>query len=857
MNRSLSLAVLLAALAPLSFADPEPEGPNYDAIVKDHEHATGLLETFSKVDEKTQVTTHLALVPKDLLGKDCLFAISMSRGPWTGILWNELTVRWEVRGTSLLLVEPATAFRAAEGTPLASSVARTHVERIVATTPILARSGDGGALFDATALFGHQDLAELAEGLGEPNPELARIDSMKTFPDNCEIAADQAFRQGARATPVRVHYSLRRVPETSYRARAADERIGYFTVVARDYAKSPDAKSVFSRLVTRWHLEKADDTLELSPPKQPIVWYIEKTVPFRYRRYIREGILAWNKAFEQIGFVDAVVVRQQVEGGDFDNLDPEDARYNFFRWGTANVGYAFGPSRSNPATGEILNAAVYFDDSVLRYNLGSYRTLSTAHHLRAADPKLAGFLDTNPRWRAVSGFDEPVGSRAPAAPRLPRHHGRCCAYGQGKMHQLAMATLRLGKEGAGELPETFIGQTMVEYVMHEIGHTLGLRHNFKASAWHKLADLTGKNEVKAISASVMDYNALVFPIAEGEAKNYQMREIGPYDAWAIEYGYKPLDEGEEAKGLAEIAAKSSQPGLDYGTDEDSSSIDPDPMIRQWDMGDDHFAFARRAFAHVEKLRPTLVERAVAAGESYASARRAFLTLLHEYSFAVNLTAQYVGGASLNRDHRGTPGARAPIVPIPVERQREALALLGETVFSAKAFDVPPELLAQLAAGRWDHEESDQFDDELFFDLPAVVARIQRRTLFQLFNPYTQKRVAGLPLVTAKGAASLPLSELYATVAASAWAELDTAGPVAIPLTRRTLQRSHLDLMILLAIEDLDLPPDARTLAWNTLSDLTAKIGRRVADASEPVVVAHLRETLARATKAIDASYQHR
>jgi hypothetical protein len=87
-----------------------------------------------------------------------------------------------------------------------------------------------------------------------------------------EIAADQAYRQGPRTTPVRVHYSLRRVPESSYRARAADERIGYFTVVARDYAKAPDAKSVFSRLVTRWHLEKADATLELSPPVQTIVW---------------------------------------------------------------------------------------------------------------------------------------------------------------------------------------------------------------------------------------------------------------------------------------------------------------------------------------------------------------------------------------------------------------------------------------------------------------------------------------------------------------------------------------------------------------------------------------------------------
>jgi hypothetical protein len=167
----------------------------------------------------------------------------------------------------------------------------------------------------------------------------------------------------SRGATINVHYSISAIPQTGYQPRLADDRVGYFLTVVKDWSRKGEDDR-FVRYINRWDLQKADTTAELSPPKKPIIFYLEKTIPFAYRKPIREGIAEWNKAFEKAGFANAIEVRQQE---DKDDWDPEDIRYNTFRWITAGAGFAMGPSRVNPNTGQILDADVIFDADFLQF----------------------------------------------------------------------------------------------------------------------------------------------------------------------------------------------------------------------------------------------------------------------------------------------------------------------------------------------------------------------------------------------------------------------------------------------------------------------------------------------------------
>ena len=172
---------------------------------------------------------------------------------------------------------------------------------------------------------------------------------------------------------VNVHYSISELPRTSYKPRLADDRVGYFLTVLKDFSKKESDDDRFVRYITRWNLEKADPSAEMSTPKEPIIFWLEKTIPFKYRKPIRDGILEWNKAFEKAGFYDAIEVRQQPDDAPW---EPGDIRYNTFRWITAGVGFAMGPSRVNPTTGQILDADIIFDADFLQFWKQEYETFT-------------------------------------------------------------------------------------------------------------------------------------------------------------------------------------------------------------------------------------------------------------------------------------------------------------------------------------------------------------------------------------------------------------------------------------------------------------------------------------------------
>jgi hypothetical protein len=370
----------------------------------------------------------------------------------------------------------------------------------------------------------------------------------------------------------------------------ADQRIGYFTTSYSDYGKY-EGDDTDVRYVNRWHLEKRDPKLKLSPPKQPIVFYIEHTTPVRYRRWVRKGILNWNKAFEQIGIIDAIEVRQQDKTTkQHIDLDPEDVRYNFVRWLNNNVSTAIGPSRANPLTGEILDADIVLTDGWIRVFEDQFSELMPKivmdgmtpetlawfekhpewdPRIRMADPSERDFIrqqlahqaktatQSKTQWELKTRLmgDEPMDG---IAGRQSQVNGACMAaegrgFDVGLMRMtIAMMRAQLDdekeekeKEGDEEtkeeaeedkeqmldgMPESFIGPLLADLVSHEVGHTLGLRHNFKASSVYKLEQMNSEEfkGKKPLAGSVMDYLPTNFRVENGSVQgDYAMIGVGP------------------------------------------------------------------------------------------------------------------------------------------------------------------------------------------------------------------------------------------------------------------------------------------------------------------------------------------
>jgi hypothetical protein len=634
-------------------------------------------------------------------------------------------------------------------------------------------------------------------------------------------------------------------------------------------------------------------------PKKRIVFWIENTVPHEYRAYVREGILEWNKAFAKIGFRDAIEVRQQ-ENEDF---DPEDMNYNTFRWITTGGGFAMGPSRANPLTGELLDADIIFDADMVRYWKQEYKMLSNgAASLDEVPSRMQAIREgwTLPAPGQVPGFPTASWDERPAKKGEGKNeadprsrlwavqNGFCQCAGCMK-YELGLAALALGARGqvksGDKVPEELIGQAIKMVVMHEVGHTLGLRHNFKASTMlpnDKLHDTTITRE-KGMSGSVMDYLPVNLAPKGVKQGDYFTTTIGPYDYWAIEYAYRPLDggtEGELAK-LQDIAKKGALPGLDYGTDEDMFGTS-DPLIHAFDLGSDPMKFAQDRMVLAEELLKDLADKAVDKGEGYQRVRQAFNLLLGQYGDAAYLVSSFVGAEYTHRDHHGDTNGRDTFVPVKAKKQREALKFLQDHVLTDKHFQFPPQLLRRLAADRWWHwgNEMSAFSS-VDYPLHQRVLNIQRIVLNKLLSAGVLTRIQNSSLKTEK---ELPLkmSEIFRSLSDSIWSELPAKGAeVKMPLNgsiiRRNLQREHLKVLtnmvlgprprdsygfdgmfIVLGRSSGPMPPDARSLARMHLREIKNGIDALLKSDKadmEDTVRAHLEECQERISRVLTASMQ--
>ncbi len=927
--RFLAATTLMALLGTHAVAQeaatpPKPDYPPQEKI----------LEGYEKVVTKPNIKSMYTLwtrqkdgqmyaeLPRGFAQKKYFIATTVASGEqYAGLQAGDIYVYWRQYDKHLALLTPEIEYRATDDKEAESSVKRLFTDRVLLEVPIVTMGPGGGPIIDMDAMLVNNPLLSFspsAINYGLTRNGVYSIKTAKAFENNVEIAFEVPDNHGVLKI---LHYSISDIPDsTGYKPRVADSRVGYFTTTYIDLAKYND-RETHVRYINRWHLEKADPKLQLSPPKNPIVFYIEHTTPVRYRRWVREGILSWNKAYEKIGIADAIEVYYQddVTGANMDK-DPEDVNYNFVRWLNNDVGTAIGPSRVHPLTGQILDADIILTDGWIRHYQKQFTESLPKVAMEGFGPDTLAWLADHPNWdprirlappsmrKSISQEIE-IQSSLPYAGhpmsnvdtrllgndefdglvgRSSQVNGMCLAA-EGISFDLAIMRMTFDMLQAQEtpaadeetkaeekkeekkkeepkeqmldgMPESFVGPLVAHLVAHEVGHTLGLRHNFKASSIHTLAEINsdavkGKQQ---LAGSVMDYIAANIRLDSGtEQGDYCMTGVGPYDFWAIEYGYTFGD-------LKPVLARVAEPELAYATDEDTGG--PDPLARRYDFSKDPLDFAEEQMRLAKNHRERLLTSFIKDGDSWDRIRYGYELVLSLQTRSMSMMSNWVGGAFVNRDKKGDPNGRAPIVVVPVEQQRKALNFVTTNAFHDESFGLNPELTTAMGLDKWSDNMSSMMEESTW-PIHDRIMGIQTSVLTGLMNPTTLKRVYDNETRVPADQDCLTLPEMLDTVTKSIWTELDAkaegeynARKPLISSLRRSLQREHVERLI-----DLTLPGGSSGAAGLAISSLSAEQLRSIvkkieaaqsasADKHDPYTTAHLSQVKERITKALDADY---
>lgn len=888
MRHGIVVALTIVCALPTLGQAQDKKYPDFNELVKGAKVYDGLFTLHQKDDHV------YAEIKQTQFDKPYLLPIAVARGAGMGGTTLNFGDQWVILfkkvDDKVFVIRRNTRFTAKTGTPEARAVQTTYTDSVLLAVPIKSvNAAKSTTVIDLNQIF-FADFAEL--GIGHLDRERTTWYAVKAFKNNVELQVAATFGGGRsgmgfhgangvidnRGITVVVHYGLVEMPDSSYHARQADDRVGHFLTAVKDFSKS-STDSAFVRYVNRWRLERADGAStwkpgdRLSPPKKAIVFWIEDTVPDEFRGAVRDGILEWNKAFAKIGFRDAIEVRQQ-QGEEF---NPEDISYATFRWITSETAYAIGPSRANPLTGEILDADILFDASMVRhyrqedrlYRDEKGQLIEPASMIQAARRGWEIAAHPLALRDAPEGWNDPL--RKNVSPGDQRWQTtaavnaglcRCASHKSGEL-TLAVAALAAaaGLKDGEKVPDDLLQQAVKEVVMHEVGHTLGLRHNFKASTMLKneqLHDTTITRKVGLVG-SVMDYSpANIAPKGEKQG-DYFTTTLGPYDYWAIEYAYKPLSGGTDGETgqLAKIAARVATPELIYGTDEDMYGT-ADPLVNVWDLGADPLKFGTDRMKLARGLLETITKTAVDEGEGYQRVRQAFGIILRQFGDAAYLASRQVGGVYLYRDHKGDENARDPLVPVPAEKQRAALTFLRDNVLTDQAIVVPPDVLRKLGADRWYHWGNERtLISGVDYPLNERVLAIQSVVLNELLDAGTLKRVQNNARSTNGKEKPLSLGEVFRTLTDGIYADLPVVGGKAATrkssVTGRNLQRAYLARLADLTLGRAGaVPADARSLARLHLREISKRAEAAAKTEKDDEIRAHLEETIDRVQKVLDA-----
>jgi hypothetical protein len=752
----------------------QPPSGEWAEAIKDSKPVEGLFTI-----HQGEAKWHMEIGP-DQFGEQYILALTMGRGIGakyllSGMTLGETIVRFEKKGEQVFLYEDDVRFTATGDEDLKRSVELSYSPSVLHVFKIAAEK-EKKVLIDITE-FLISDYADVSEGWKEAlGGAPARLDKKRSSPGrlrgferNMEMEADLVYSPGnrekaelttvadSRGIPITIQYSLMALPEPGFVPRLLDDRVGYFPTSIKDFTKD-DQESYLVHFVNRWRLEKKDPSARVSEVVKPITFYIENTIPEKWRPYIREGVEKWQPAFEAAGFKNAIIALPQPDDSTWDAADVQNSSIRWIASSEPSFG-AIGPSRIDPRTGEIFDADILVEAFWIQAFNNSYRRYVGPESI---DLALDGITKDDLELMTDLGLTS-----------------RMCRMGNVAFDTGNILNLAMHLDGSlppgNPVPDEFIGQTLVELAMHEVGHTLGLRHNFQSSVAVPNEKLGDRNYVmqNGMTGSVMDYAPPYIKGNERRDHLYLTPVLGPYDYWAIRYGYTATvaeNPWEERDFLERIAEECTQPGHEYDTDEDTYPANAlDPRNHIFDLGANPLEYGKWRADYIQSLwsKTDFEKRLLEPGTGYQTLRAAMSTLIQQYGRAVGLGLNYVGGQQVSRAHYNDPGAPPPLRPIPANQQREALAYLNTKVFGPDAFDVPASMLNNMLANRNWSWEANLFQGRVDYPYYTIVLGMQKGVLDRLIQP---QRMARLREAENRQANALTVAELYNELTGAIWGE---------------------------------------------------------------------------------------
>ena len=636
------------------------------------------------------------------------------------------------------IIAPNTNFYFDPENPLSKSKDANISEALISSSKILAHDKEKGLyLINANDLFLSETLTRVKQpkrpnsppnqfSLGSFDKNKSKIEEIKNYPENTNIKTEYVFKNPSvrnggseavtdgRNVSIKVFHTFLNLPTEDYEVRRDDPRVGYFITQVNDQTATTTTN--YRDRIHRWKLIKKNPEQAISEPLKPITWWIENSTPMEWREVIKEGVLAWNEAFEKAGFKNAIEVKVQPDDAEW---DAGDIRYNVLRW-TSSPRPPFGgygPSMTNPKTGEIIGA-----DIMLEF---VHFTNRVFYDKLFVDPTSVMELETLEEMQLKKGIEE-----------SPLY----CSLGSVMHENLLFGTTFLQMMNASDFElEKVKKESMKALIMHEVGHTLGLNHNMKASQLFSPEELYDAEFIqgKALTGSVMDYAGLNINPDRDKQGHYADMAVGPYDIWAIQYGYQPFENEKDREALLE---RSTEPELIFGNDADdmrSPGKAIDPRVMTGDLSSDQIQYSIDRIKLVNRLKKDILNQFSVEGEFYDDLRRSFYVLNSQSARAGDILSRFIGGVYVERTAAGQKGAKQPYTPVSLKDQKRAFNALSTYIFSPDAFNTPKEVYNYLAKKR---RGFDFFSGPEDPKIHEIVLGYQARVLAHLLHPNTLQRI---------------------------------------------------------------------------------------------------------------------